>query len=236
MINPSGEYNTVFSANVLIVPNYNKKNDFNEQKKQLHNIYLTIHIPETADLGRYRIKVENFYEGKLWFSENIDNDFFYVEKLEFGDLIFTDNYYITEIKNPSSAEVPIVIIEKKIDKESFVSHKEIIPASTTRSISVQTDLAFIQYANNETVVLNARKNSLILRNQKFFWREEDEETIFVFDPRAEEKRNFFLRGHAKFLWENANGLNRLVDIDSSTDDSNLKKMIEKGLIKEINHL
>jgi hypothetical protein len=116
----------------------------------------------------------------------------------------------------------------------FCARETSLAPGQRQELVLHSDPAFVQYAGNKNVLLSSADSPLVLRNQRFFWRDEDEQTVYVFDPRAERKRSFFLSQQARELWHRSNGVARRCDLVADENAEQYDLMVQKKLIQEIN--
>jgi hypothetical protein len=223
VINPIGEKMKLYDSIIPLMP----QNDIGNIKERMQNIFCHFTTDTNSLLGCYRIKIDVFNDGILTLSDTVRNDFFFVENLVIRDKHFKNNEICFSIENPSPEDTICIIYYG--NKGKYDKTHEMIPSKSTKKYSYVADIVFLKYANTEIIKISPNTVHA-LRNPRFFWRDEDEKTVFVLDPTAEKKRSFFLTGTPSKIWKNATGLESLANLRTKTV---FQEMADKGLIIEI---
>lgn len=228
VIDPGGRPEVLLDSYVLVFPNYRESDTALERRRRMKNFYFQYPVPEQNALGRYRVKLENFLEGNLLYSETMETDFFYVEEIHVHRV--SDRGYRVENAGPE----PVLATLHEPGDDGIHSERQIsIPGNSRIEIETAGDPAFLEYAATEIVTLTCSESPMCHRNQRYFWRNEDDHTVFVLDPRAEKKRNFFLTGDAREVWQASNGVSLRRDVCADGRSKAYDQLVEKRLIVEI---
>lgn len=230
VINPSGIKEVLFDNIICVFPTIYKEESVLERKNPMHNIYLYYKTTEDSFLGSYRVKIEIFNEGILTFQDDLETNFFYLEKISIENFILKERNFFFAIRNHSKEKVLFKI--HCINNDSLTSLEQEIGTYKNKQFNLEADIIFIEYANNQILRIPL-ENILPIRNPRYFRRNEDSETVFILDPKAEMKRSFFLRKNSKYIWEKANGYTPHQSILNDENKELYSQLITKKLIIEI---
>lgn len=225
VVDPEGVKSRVMSTPVLLWPTSPESRS--EPPRPRHALY---EVATDAPLGCYRVKIEFFIDGILHYSETLNDDFFFVEHLKV-DPLESEADCSVRLFNPSREPIAARLLEEFGPGSADFRERTIqIPPGEETTIPLSSSRAFLTYADMDTIPLAA--GGRCCRNPRFFWREEDDETVFVLDPRAEQKRNFFLTGRAREIWHRADGTRTIEDVCSGIPSSVYSSLVARELIVE----
>ena len=235
VFDPEGRDTRLFAQHVAVFMNYREDDDLLARRRRMTNIYRVFEVPPGAPLGCYRVRVENFAEGDLRYSENVETDFFFVEDLTVEAIEpAAGGRLVSRIRNRSPEPVKARLHEPDPEEPGRFLEREVeFPAGSLQALETGGGMAFLAYAGCEMITLSPDQEGLCLRNQRFFARREDDETLFVLDPRAERKRNFFLTGRAKTLWEAASGFRPRSALRTEENEDVYDAMVKAELLVEL---
>jgi hypothetical protein len=233
VVSPDGGQHQIFSQHLLVFPNYCEEDTLVERRKRMTNIYEVFPVPDEAQLGCYRVKVENFADGNLIYSDTVETDFFFVERLELSKVTALNGSVHAMVRNESPEPVRAVVYELEAGSPdgAHSSREVILGPETETTVTVLSHSGFLAYADT-VLPLGPSDSPVCVRNQQFFWRPEDDATVFVLDPRCGYKRDFFLSGRARDLWLAAGGTARRCDLRTGDAADLYDVMVEKELLVE----
>lgn len=235
VFDPEGTGTRLFNRHVAVFPNYREDDDHLARQRRMTSVYCVHVVSPDAPLGCYRVRVENFVEGMLQYSETVENDFFFVEDLEVDSVErSSDGGVAAWVRNRSPEPVPARLFEPDpAQPRCFLERGVEFPADAVHRIETTGSVAFLSYAGCEVTAISPGDGTFCLRNQAFFARREDDDTMFVLDPRAERKRNLFLTGRAPGLWHAAGGFNPRIEIRTPETADVYDAMVEAEILLEL---
>ena len=189
LYNPKGERHELFNQSIIAFP---------QAEKNIELIFDTLNQPP----GFFRFETKIFNDGLLQLTETVENDCFYVDEIEINELIMQDNCVKIKLTNLSPEKTPLKILAG----DSNVLDYE-LEALEEKALFLPKDITCMWYGNQ---VVNLSKlltnGDVFFRLHRLFWREESQNEVFVYDPKAEGKKRLVLKGFAKYLWEIADGV------------------------------
>ena len=227
IIEPNGAKQPLFEDNIVIPPNYKKSDSRIKRKQRMLNNFFHFNVKETSLLGRYRVKIEIFDNGKLVLSDSVEDDFFYVEEVKTK---YQDE--MLHVNNLGPETVPLKIFEKAANGRI---HEKALkcPAEGQVIHKTKENACFITYANSQLKLVSSPFSPIVVQNQEFFWRHEDIDTIFALDT-GMVKRSFFMSGSTRELFLDSSGGALKNELIKKHDRDTYRRLIQKELLKEVN--
>lgn len=215
LYDPAGKRYQLYNQSIVLFPENNTK---------IPLLFYT----EDQPCGFFRYEIKIFNEGLLQFTETIENDGFYIDKIsvEFKKSNSTIFLYI---KNHSEEETQI----KVLDGNDTITTHSLSPLITETIIfeNVPLSLYFANQCINLEYLINNGK--VYYRHYRLFWREEDADTVFLYDPKAEGKKRLLLKKYAKYLWMISDGV-RSYNLNEE-EEAVMRKIMDYGIIHEISN-
>lgn len=196
--------------------------------------YFYYPIAHDAPLGKYEVISEVHSNGEIRYSKTANDDFFFVEKLEIKKIQKESENYITIVKNPSSAPIPVKIVECIENERGLSTKLQVfeIPPMAEFSIVFHSQKTFLLYnEEREIISLVEDATTFSLRNQQLLSLSK-EEALYVIPKEGTEA--FKLDTISREIWSKADGIN-----PSSFFKNNLKyqevyqELVQSGLLQEI---
>lgn len=186
--NPIGVRNQLFNESIVVIPGISK------------NIHFKL---DTSDQphGVFRFEIRLFTEGLLQLTETVEDDFFYLDSIAVEPVEINEKEMNLKLKNLSPEKTPFMIVQ-----DGNVYNYE-LSGESDMTLSLPISSVYLCYANSEiNVTKQLIGGEVFYRLHRLFWREESDNTVFVYDPKAEGKKRLVLGGFAKELWDLSDGV------------------------------
>ena len=190
-------------------------------------------VPPDAAAGCYRVELAVWLDGTPFASQTAANDLLFVEKLSLQAYEASSQGHVARVRNHSPEPTRARLHELSRGDGGWTAAVRVVelPGAASSEVTVKGDRGLLVYAEGAASLwLHAPDDTVYVRDPSCAWMAGRDESVVVTARIAQ--RSFTLKGPARAVWLQADGLARRSELERLGADA-LRSLVAAGILKAL---